>query len=220
MGTFSIVARDKKTGDFGIAISTAAPAVGALAPHAIPGVAAVSTQSFVSVELGRKAVRLAEIGLRIDLAIESLLKQDEHREYRQVAGVDNHTVYGFTGKNCIEWAGHIVGDSFAVAGNMLAGKEVVEAIASTYRELEDEVEFPLRLLKAIKAGEEAGGDKRGKQSAALLVVSKYNPRWEHNLRVDDHPNPIDELIRIYEVTKKTIREFEEKYGDLMKIIKL
>ncbi len=219
IGTFSIVARDPKTGDFGIAITTAAPAVGALAPHAIPGVAAVTTQSFVSVELGRKAVRLAELGVRIDIALEALLKQDEHREYRQVAGIDNTSSYAFTGKNCVEWAGHIVGDSFVVAGNMLAGKEVVEAVASAYRELGD-VEFPLRLLRAIKSGEEAGGDKRGKQSAALLVVSKHNPRWEHNLRVDDHPNPVDELIRIYEVTKKTIREFEEKYGDLMKIIRL
>ncbi len=218
VGTFSIVARDPATGDFGVAVATAAPAVGALAPHAAPMVAAVSTQSFVNVGLGRLALRLVEVGLRIDTALEALLSEDPHREWRQVIGVDRYTVYGFTGRKCVEWFGHIVEKDFAVAGNMLSGPRVLEAMVDAYRESRG-LEFPLRLIRALKAGEEAGGDKRGKQSAALLVAST-SPRWEYNLRVDDHPSPVDELLRIYEGVKKRMREFSEQYGDLMRIIKL
>jgi len=218
IGTFSIVARDPESGDFGVAISTAAPAVGALAPHALAGVAAVSTQSFVNVELGRKAIKIAELGVRIGDAIEALLKVDPHREYRQVIGVDNFGAYGFTGSKCVAWAGHIVEGDVAVAGNMIAGEKVLEAMLDTYRRSAGDP-FPVRLLKALKAGEDAGGDVRGKQSAALLIASK-NPRWEHNLRVDDHPDPVAELMRIYNKTVETMEAFRRKYGDLMNIIKL
>jgi len=218
LGTFSIVARDPDTGDLGIAIATAAPAVGSVAPHAIPGVAAVSTQAFVNVEIGRKAVRIAELGVRIGDAIESLLKVDPYREYRQVIGVDRETAYGYTGSKCIPWAGHIVENDLAVAGNIIAGPQVLEAMVKAYRESRNDP-FPVRLLNAIKAGEEAGGDTRGKQSAALLIASK-NPRWEYNLRVDDHPDPINELIRIYRKTVETMENFKKRYGDAMSIIKL
>ena len=218
VGTFSIVARDPRTGDLGVAVATAAPAVGALAPHAAPRLAAIATQSFVNVELGRKAIRLVELGLRIDTALEALLREDPHREWRQVIGIDRHTTFAFTGSKCVEWHGHIIERDFVVAGNMLAGPQVLEAMVETYKASMN-MEFPFRLIKALKAGEEAGGDKRGKQSAALLVASE-NPRWEYNLRVDDHPSPIDELLRIYEKTKQTLSQFEKQYGDLMKIIKL
>lgn len=218
LGTFSIVARDPSTGDFGVAIATAAPAVGALAPHAIPGVAAVSTQAFVNVEIGRRAVRIAELGVRIGDAIESLLKVDPHREYRQVIGVDRESAYGYTGSKCIPWAGHIVEEDLAVAGNIIAGPQVLEAMVRAYRR-SGSAPFPVRLLNAIKAGEEAGGDTRGKQSAALLVASR-NPRWEYNLRVDDHPDPVNELIRIYWKTIETMEEFRKRYGDAMNIIRL
>ncbi len=218
VGTFSIVARDPETGDFGVAVSTAAPAVGALAPHAAPELAAVSTQSFVNVNLGRLALRLVDAGLRIDTALEALLKEDPHRDWRQVIGIDKHTTFAFSGKSCVEWFGHIEEKDFVVAGNMLAGPQVLEAMVEAYKANRN-VEFPLRLIKTLKAGEEAGGDKRGKQSAALLIAST-KPRWEYNLRVDDHPNPIDELLRIYEVTKKKITEFEQQHGELMKIIRL
>ncbi len=218
IGTFSIVARDPVSGDFGVAVSTAAPAVGALAPHAAPGVAAISTQSFVNVDLGRLGLKLVEVGLRVDTALEALLSEDPHREWRQVIGVDRYTVYGYSGSKCVEWFGHIVEKDFAVAGNMLSGPRVLEAMVDAYKESRG-LEFPLRLLRALKAGEEAGGDKRGRQSAALLVASS-SPRWEYNLRVDDHPSPVDELLRVYEVVKKRTREFSEQYGDLMSIIKL
>lgn len=218
VGTFSIVARDPGTGDLGVAVATAAPAVGAVAPHALAGVAAVSTQSFVNVDLGRKAVRIAELGVRIDDAIESLLRMDPYRDYRQVIGVDNHTAYGYTGSRCVAWAGHIVDKDLAVAGNMIAGKGVLEAMLETYRESMGEP-FPVRLLKALKAGDEAGGDVRGKQSAALLIASK-NPRWEYNLRVDDHQDPVNELIRIYNKTVEVMDIFRKRYGDMMNIIKL
>jgi len=218
LNTFSIVARNPNTGEFGVAVTTAAPAVGALAPHAKAGVGAVSTQSFVSVPLGRKAIMLVELGIRMDLAIKILLEQDPNREYRQIIGIDNHVVYGFTGEKCDVWAGHLIKNDFAVAGNMLANGEVIDAVAEAYIGGSD-MDFGLRLLRALKAGEEKGGDKRGKQSAALIIASN-NPKWYHNLRVDDNPNPLDELIRIYTLTKKTIEEFEKKYGDLMKIIEL
>lgn len=218
LGTFSIVARDGETGDLGVAVSTAAPSVGALAPHALPGVAAVSTQSFVNVELGRKAVRLVELGLRIDDAIESLLRADPHREYRQVIGVDNATAYGFTGSKCVKWAGHVVEKDLAAAGNMIRGERVLEEMVRAYRSSSGKP-FPLRLIEALRAGEEAGGDVRGKMSAALLVASR-NPRWEHNLRVDLHPEPVEELLRIYNRVVEIVREFEERYGDLMRIIRL
>ncbi len=218
MGTFSIVARDPETGDLGVAIATAAPAVGAVAPHAIPGVAAISTQSFVNVDIGRKAVRIAELGVRIGDAIESLLKIDPHKEYRQVIGVDRESAYGYTGSRCIPWAGHIVENDLAVAGNIIAGPQVLEAMIKAYRGSGGQP-FPVRLLSAIKAGEEAGGDTRGKQSAALLIASK-NPRWEYNLRVDDHPDPVNELIRIYGKTVETMESFRKRYGDAMSMIKL
>ncbi|MEM4971923.1 MAG: DUF1028 domain-containing protein [Sulfolobales archaeon] len=218
IGTFSIVARDPGSGDFGVAVATAAPAVGALAPHAIAGVAAVSTQSFVNVDLGRKAVRIAELGVRIGDAIESLLKVDPHREYRQIIGVDNHGSYGYTGSKCVPWAGHIVEDDVAVAGNMIAGEAVLEEMLKAYKSSSGDP-FPLRLLKALKAGEDAGGDIRGKRSAALLIASR-NPRWEHNLRVDDHVDPVNELIRIYNGVIETMEAFRKRYGELMDIIRL
>jgi uncharacterized Ntn-hydrolase superfamily protein len=218
VGTFSIVARDPGNGDFGVAVATAAPAVGALAPHVIAGVAALSTQSFVNVELGRKAVRIAELGVRIGDAIESLLKVDPHREYRQVIGVDNQGSYGYTGSKCVPWAGHIAESDVAVAGNMIAGEAVLEAMLRAYRRSSEDP-FPLKLLKALRAGEEAGGDVRGKQSAALLIASK-NPRWEYNLRVDDHSDPVNELVRIYNKVVETMEIFKRRYGELMDIIRL
>jgi uncharacterized Ntn-hydrolase superfamily protein len=218
IGTFSIVARDPMSSDFGVAVATAAPAVGALSPHAVAGVAAVSTQSFVNVELGRKAVRIAELGVRIGDAIEALLKVDPHREYRQVIGVDNYGSYGYTGSKCVSWAGHIAEGDVAVAGNMIAGEHVLEAMLREYRRAARD-SFPHRLLKALKAGEEAGGDVRGKQSAALLIASR-RPRWEYNLRVDDHASPVDELMRIYNKVVETMESFRKRYGELMDVIRL
>jgi len=218
IGTFSIVARDPMSNDFGVAVATAAPAVGALAPHAVAGVAAVSTQSFVNVELGRKAVRIAELGVRIGDAIEALLKVDPHREYRQVIGVDNYGSYGYTGSKSVSWAGHIAEGDVAVAGNMIAGEHVLEAMLREYRRSAGD-SFPHRLLKALKAGEEAGGDVRGKQSAALLIASR-RPRWEYNLRVDDHASPVDELMRIYNKVVETMESFRKRYGELMDVIRL
>lgn len=209
LNTFSIVARDDRDGSFGVAVSTARPNVGSLVPFvSLKG--AIATQARVNTDLGRKGIALLEAGVEVDIALKALLEVDNDRTLRQVHGVDAGGAYAFTGEECVTWAGHTAGDTYTVAGNMLTGADVIDAMAAAFESSRDE-ELSERLLRALEAGQQAGGDKRGKQSAALLVANP-TPRLYHNLRVDDHGDPVAELRRIYSVAEEQSRQIEQEYG--------
>ena len=207
--TFSIAARAARAAEFGVAVATARPAVGALVPWVSPG-GAIATQARVNTDLGRHGLALVEHGVPIGTALRGLLEADPEREIRQLHGVDTADAFVHTGARCVEWCGHLAGDGFTVAGNMLAGEGVIKAMAEAFTAAESE-ELSARLLAALEAGQAAGGDKRGKQSAALLVASA-EPRGYHNLRVDDHADPVAELRRVYEVAVAHWHRVGREYG--------
>jgi uncharacterized Ntn-hydrolase superfamily protein len=193
--TWSIIARDA-SGAFGVAIATRFFAVGALCPHAESGVGALSTQALVNPHYGRQGLELLRSGIPAPEVVERLVAPDEGREHRQLHVIDAQGRIGqHTGAKCVDWCGAVAGDDFSVAGNMLAGPRVVSQTAEAFRQ--SKAFFPERLIAALQAGEAAGGDKRGKQSAALLVYSKERYP-DLDLRVDDHAEPLAELRRLYE----------------------
>lgn len=210
--TYSICVTDGTR--HGIAIATKAPAVGGLAPF-LSRNGAVCTQSIVNVPLGPKAVQLLDGDASIDDAVATLLEKDDDASLRQVHGIDkwgNKTT--FSGEDCVDWFGSRTGDDYTIAGNMLEGEYVLEAIAETY---EETIEQPLeeRLLDALQAGEDAGGDKRAgnAQSAALKVYDPDNPRLYHDLRVDDHEDPVAELRRVYGVAREDNEQWDEEFPE-------
>lgn len=209
--TFSIAARDPASGAFGVAVATARPNVGSLVPFvSLQG--AIATQARVNTELGRRGLALLEQAVPIETALQALLAADPDREIRQLHGVDTTGAACHTGAKCIPWCGHLRGADFTVAGNMLTGPAVVEAMAAALQRARgDKRELSEALLLAVEAGQAAGGDKRGKQSAALLVASP-DPRMYHNLRVDEHEDPVLELRRIYERVVEHSRQIEREYG--------
>ena len=195
--TWSIIARDAASGTFGVAIATRFFAVGALCPHAQSGVGALSTQALVNPHYGKQGLELLRAGVPAPEVVKRLTAPDEGRDQRQVHVIDAAGRIGqHTGKNCVDWCGALSGDGYSVAGNMLAGPRVIQ---ETARVFEESIEKPFaeRLIAALEAGEAAGGDKRGKQSAALLIHSTEDYA-EINLRVDDHAEPLAELRRLYE----------------------
>ena len=209
--TFSIVAHDATVGAFGVAVATARPAVGALVPFvSLSG--GIATQARVNTEIGRQGIVLLDQGVPIGTTLRTLLQNDADRDIRQVHGVDAAASFCHTGANCIPWCGHHEGEDFSVAGNMLAGPRVIEAMVEAYRHARaDRRELSERLLLTLEAGQAAGGDKRGKQSAALLVASR-EPRGYHNLRVDDHADPVAELRRLYDLVVQHSLKIEREYG--------
>jgi len=209
--TFSIVARDPVVGAFGVAVATARPAVGALVPFvSLHG--AIATQARVNTDIGCRGIALLEQGVPVGVGLRTLLEGDPDREIRQVHGVDAAGTFCHTGADCVSWCGHHDGGDFTVAGNMLAGPEVIEAMPKAFLAARgDGKEFSECLLLALEAGQTAGGDKRGKQSAALLVASR-EPRGYHNLRVDDHTDPVAELRRIYDLVVQHSLKIEREYG--------
>jgi uncharacterized Ntn-hydrolase superfamily protein len=201
--TFSIVARCPKTRALGVAVSTAVPAAGSVVPYVKVNVGAIATQAQTSIVYGTEGLQLLEKGLVPQKALERLLAADEDREKRQVIIIDaKGKTAAFTGKETEGWKGHIIGDDCVVAGNMLTGSHVVRAMRDSFKEEEDSL--ALRLLKALEAGQDAGGDKRGRLSAALLVADS---RWTGSsrplldLRVDVHSNPVAELRRVYAISR-------------------
>ena len=193
--TFSIVAYCPKTSVLGVAVATASIAVGNRVPHVKANVGAIATQAKTNIEYGIKGLKLLELGFSPKTVLESLLKEDSGREERQVIIVDAQgRTAAFTGRKTIEWKGHYVGENYAVAGNMLTGREVIEAMTKAFEESENE-KLAERLLKALEAGQEAGGDKRGKTSSALKVYGQNGKFID--LRVDFHENPVEELRRIF-----------------------
>ncbi len=193
---------------FAVAVATDAPAVGALCPY-VSHDGAVATQSFVNVRLGRKGIRLLS-DLAVDDALPGLLEQDEHSDLRQLHGVDRRgDTFAFTGENCDDWCGHEVraDDGVTAAGNMLAGEETLGAAVEAF--LAGDGRLVERLLDALDAGVEAGGDKRGHSSAAVLVKAPQTTAF-HDLRVDEHAEPVTELRRVYEAAYEASDGFSEE----------
>lgn len=214
--TYSIVCRDSATGDLGVAVQSHWFSVGTVVSWAEAGVGAIATQSFVNKSFGPRGLALMKAGKTAGETLELLLADDEGRDVRQVAIADARgNVAVYTGKKCIEHAGHVQGENFSVQANMMLTDKVPGAMAKAFRASSGK---PLaeRMLAALDAAEAAGGDIRGQQSAALLVVpglSKDEPWNERtvDLRVDDHPTPLVELRRLYRV--HTAYEFMN-LGDL------
>ncbi len=203
--TFSIVARDPQKGELGIAVESKFLGVGAVVPWAKAGVGAIATQSWANTTYGPRGLGLLENGLSADEALTQLTQDDENRAKRQVGiiGITGKPAT-YTGEECFPWAGGYIGEHFACQGNILVGEDTVFAMARTFEETRGLLCD--RLIAALAAGQEAGGDSRGQQSAALLVVKEkggyegFNDRFI-DLRVDDHPHPIDELWRILHLHK-------------------
>ena len=200
VATFSIVAFDPETDSLGVAVQSKFLAVGSVVSWASAGIGAVATQAMANYNYGPNGLELMARGKTADETIEELISVDEDREHRQIGVVDARgRAATFTGSECFEWAGGVTGDNYAAQGNILVGGGTVEAMARAYEETGGDL--AARLLSALDAGQAAGGDSRGKQSAALLVVREGGGYGGDNdrvvdLRVDDHPEPIRELIRI------------------------
>lgn len=199
--TFSIVAADPETGELGVAVASKFLAVGAVVPWARAGAGAVATQSYANTSYGPRGLELMAAGLSAEQALARLLADDPDRALRQVGVVDARGgAATFTGEGCHAWAGGRTGRGYAVQGNILTGPEVVDAMAAAFEQARGTLAE--RLLAALAAGDAAGGDRRGRQSAALLVVKErggyggFNDRYV-DLRVDDHPDPVRELQRLY-----------------------
>jgi uncharacterized Ntn-hydrolase superfamily protein len=201
--TFSIVACDLEQKSWGVAVASKFPAVGAVVPWAQAGVGAVATQSFANTSFGPRGLELLAGGLNAEETLSRLLADDPEREHRQVGIVDAQGGSAtFTGKDCFAWAGGVTGTGYTIQGNILAGDPVVPAMQNAF--LETKGELPERLYAGLLAGDRAGGDKRGRQSAAIYVVKPkggyggYLDRWI-DYRVDDHPDPVLRLGDLLEL---------------------
>ncbi len=196
--TFSIVARCPRTGALGVATSSKALAAGGAVPHCRAGVGAIASQAFPNPYLGIDGLAMLEQGLPAERAIERVIETDAGRDLRQLAIVDGEgRVAAYTGERCIDWAGHVAGGGYVCLGNILTGEDVVKAMATAFERSVDE-ELPERLIRALEAGQDAGGDRRGRQSAGIHVMANEDyPLID--LRVDDHPEPVPELRRLFAV---------------------
>ena len=203
--TWSIVARDSG-GAFGVAVASRFFAVGMLCAHARSGVGAVATQALVNPHYGPRGLDFLSQGISLEKAIKRLTDADQGRDHRQLHVIDaKGRIAAYTGSACIDWCGHLGGEGFSVAGNMLTGPEVLQCTAEKYQ-AEKNLPFAERLIAALAAGEAAGGDKRGKQGAALRIhTTEEYPFLD--LRVDDHADPIRELRRLYEKSLERFQPF-------------
>jgi uncharacterized Ntn-hydrolase superfamily protein len=204
--TWSIIARDRATGKLGIAVATKFFAVGALVPHLQWGVGAVATQALINPFYGVNGLKLLRDGKSATDAVATLVAADEGRDHRQLHVMDaSGRVAAHTGAACVDWCGQRVGDEYSLAGNMLAGAGVLDATEQGYL-VNATVPFARRLIAAMRAGEVAGGDKRGKQSAALVIQGEED--WpDLDLRVDDHAEPLAELERLEAVSRERFTHF-------------
>lgn len=203
LATFSIVACDLKVQVWGVAVASKFPAVGAVVPWAKAKAGAVATQALANTAFGPRGLELMGEGLAAQTALDRMLARDPDREHRQVGLVDSKgRAASFTGKACPEWAGGRTGPCYAIQGNILAGAAVIGEMERAF--IESKGDLPHRLLSALEAGSRAGGDRRGRQSAALYVVKPkggyggHNDRWV-DYRVDDHLNPIHQLGELLEL---------------------
>lgn len=205
--TFSIVAFDPANGDLGIAVQSKFPNVGVSIPFARAGVGAVATQSYCNTSYGPRGLALLENGATPQQALEILTGDDPQRDYRQVGIINAHgRAASFTGSHCFDWSGDLQGDYCSAQGNTLAGPRVVESMVRGFEDTRGALVE--RLLAALQAGQASGGDRRGQQSAALLVVRSgggyggFDDRYV-NISVYDHPTPIAELERLYAIHRLT-----------------
>ena len=205
--TWSMIARDGATGAFGAIVATRFFAVGALCPHAMSGTGALSTQALVNPTYGPRGIALLAEGRGAEAVLATLLADDEGREHRQLHLIDRTgAIAQHTGASCVEWCGHRKADGVSVAGNMLAGPQVAERTLAAYL-ANMALPFPERLHAGMVAGDAAGGDKRGKQSAALKIyTSELYP--DLDLRVDDHADPLPELARLIDVYRRDFDVFK------------
>jgi uncharacterized Ntn-hydrolase superfamily protein len=198
--TFSIIAHDVATGQVGIAVASKTLATGARVPHIRTGVGAIASQARVNHYYGPRGLALLAAGASAADTVRLLIAADEDQDIRQVHVMDRHGRFAAqTGAECLEWCGHLVKESYSVAGNILAGPAVLEAMAAAY---DAATGLPLaqKLVAAMKAGEQAGGDKRGRQSAGLLIHGTAD--WALlDIRVDDHADPLSELERLEAVAR-------------------
>ena len=206
ISTFSIVARDSKTGELGVAVQSKFVAVGSVVPYAKAGVGAIASQAWGNPRYGPIGLELLASGKSALEAVDLMTSADPHRNSRQLAiiGIEGNASV-FTGSECLEWAGGKHGASYAVQGNILTGSKVIEAMGEAFED--NNGTLAERMIASLHAGQEAGGDKRGRQSAALLVVREgwgyggLSDRFR-DLRVDDHPSPVKELERVYYIHRK------------------
>jgi uncharacterized Ntn-hydrolase superfamily protein len=202
--TFSLVAHDREARQWGVAVQSRFLAVGSVVPWAEPDAGAIATQAYANPRYGPAGLALLREGLGAAEVVERLVGTDEGRVERQLGIVDaTGAAAAWTGPKCMDWAGHRTGDGYAAQGNILVGSETVDALAETF---EASTDRPLaeRLLDCLAAAQSAGGDRRGQQSASLLVVERGGGYGRMSdvlvdLRVDDHQSPIDELRRLYEL---------------------
>jgi uncharacterized Ntn-hydrolase superfamily protein len=206
INTFSIAARCSRTGQLGVAVSTAVPGVGSMCPFGEARTGAISTQSWVNPYLGIDGLKLLKAGATAQQALEKLMDADPGRDLRQLGIVDAQgNSAAWTGQKCTGWCGHITGSNFAIQGNMLVGEATLTSMVQAFQGTAA-LDLADRLVGVLEAGQTAGGDKRGRQSASLLVydVEEY-PLLR--LAVEDHPQPVAELRRVYGVARRQLLPF-------------
>ena len=206
VNTFSISARCSKTGMLGVAVSTAVPGVGGICPYVQSGVGAISTQSWVNPYLGIDGLRLLGQSLSAQQTLDKLIADDPGRDVRQLGIVDSKGgSAAWSGTGCTQWFGHITGQDFSVQGNMLVGERTVQAMAEAFTKMAG-LPLPERLVGVLEAAQNVGGDKRGRQSAAVLVHAKEDYPYL-SLRVDEHAFPVVELRRVFEIARQQLLPF-------------
>lgn len=206
--TYSIVAKDPATGQYGVAVASRFFAVGALVPHIRSGRGAVATQAFVNPLWGMDGADRLAAGEAAETVLADLVAGDKGAALRQIHMIDAEgRGAAHTGADCTGWCGHLVGEGVSVAGNMLTGEAVVSATLAAY-ETHADLPFASRLMTAMEAGERAGGDKRGRQSAALRIHRDAPYPWL-DLRSDDHADPLAELRRLFDVAHERYLHFSE-----------
>jgi uncharacterized Ntn-hydrolase superfamily protein len=203
---------------FGVAVTTRLAAVGTLCPFVSEN-GAVATQSLVNTRLGRKGIEYIDDGLTVADALDALLNADENRESRQLHGVGGDGTFAFSGEECKEWYGHLRGENYTVAGNLLTGESVIEATAASYAESDPAKPLSKRLIDALAAGHAEGGDKREElpvHSAAVLVArtEEQDPApFTDDLRVDATETPIEDLVQTYQLANRSFEDAMELYED-------
>ena len=216
ISTFSIVARDDQTGEIGVAVQSKFIAVGSVVPYAQAEVGAIASQAWGNPRYGPVGLDLLARGKTAEEVVRLMTEADQNREHRQLAviGTEGNASI-FTGEKCKDWAGGKTGFNYAVHGNLLAGAEVIDAMSLGFEEANGTLAE--RMITSLHAGQQAGGDKRGKQSAALLIVKTgwgyggLSDRFR-DLRVDDHPTPVKELERIYYLHRNIFPRPDQKHA--------
>ncbi len=217
--TFSIIGFDPDNGDLGIAVHSKFPNVRATIPFAQAGIGAIATQSYCNTSFGPKGLELLNNGASPQQAVDILIQNDADRDYRQLGIIDAQgNSANYTGAKCFDWAGAFIGENFSVQGNVLTGENVIKEMARGF--IEQQGPLTRKLMHALLMGQKTGGDRRGQQSAALLVVRKnggyggFDDRYT-DISVYDHVQPVEELYRLYQIHRLTY--FTSKKKDLIQI---